>query len=162
MVYTQGAFYLSLRSWEKHPFSCKSSNRDRKTFLLFFSRNSLSQNILFYPGLLRMPKIPISEVSVLHFGSRDDQLFSGLLHFWTNFSENLLSNGKIFQKCRFRKMNSFIRRAPSGPTFGNFITPVFIITTNKYHPNHEKRTCWTLWLPSFYGYAHKYIWSHRV
>ena len=35
MIYTQRAFYHSLRSWEKHPFSCKSSNRDRKTFLLF-------------------------------------------------------------------------------------------------------------------------------
>ena len=148
--------------WVKNEFKTKNNGcRDRGYFL--FSdhvwRFDFSQHIRFYPGMIR---IPILEASLLHFGSPNDQLFSGLLHFWTNFSENLLSNGKIFQKCRFRKMNSFIGRAPSGPTFGNFITPVFIITTNKYHHYHEKRACWTLWLPSFYGYAHKYIWSHRV
>ena len=36
MICTQSILYPSPRSGKKHPFSCKSSNRDRKTFFLLF------------------------------------------------------------------------------------------------------------------------------
>ena len=90
--------------WSKNELKTMNNGwRDRGYFL--FSdhawRFDVSQHIRFYPGLIRLPKIPISEASLLHFGSPDDQLFSRLLHFLTNFSENLPQNGKKAKKTKF-------------------------------------------------------------
>ena len=98
--------------------------RDRGYFL--FSdhvwRFDFSQHIRFYPGMIR---IPIFEASLLHFGSPDDQLFSGLLHFWTNFSENLPQNNKFFPKMPISENEFIFRKGTFGTYFWHFHHPLF-------------------------------------
>ena len=73
---------------------CFRTMREHLTFLNIF---------VFYPGLIRLPKIPISEASLLYFGSPDDKLFSGLLHFLTKFL-------KIYPKMAKRPKNEICIR----------------------------------------------------